>query len=121
MFNHPFEAGRPTRHGHPPPPTPETSHLHPQFFKPWALRHKWVIWPLLYILLLCALIPFGLFALNQSYIVGYFGAQPEDISFASDLTNVGLVAVLVVQFRFLQYFERRPYLLIVIMLSMLVA
>jgi MFS transporter, DHA2 family, multidrug resistance protein len=119
MFNHPFEPGRPTRHGHPPPPRPETSHLHPQFFKPWALRHKWAIWPLLYILLLSALVPFGVFALNQPYVFGHFGAQPEDISFAFELTNVGLIAILTIQFRFLQYFERRTYVLLVIMTSML--
>jgi DHA2 family multidrug resistance protein len=119
MFNHPFEPGRPTRHGHPPPPLPETSHLHPRFFKPWALRHKWAIWPMLYLLLLSALFPFGLFALNQPYVVGHFGAQPEDISFASELTNVGLIAILTIQFRFLQYFERRTYVLLVIMISML--
>ncbi len=119
MFNHPFEPGRPTRHGHPPPPRPETSHLHPQFFQPWAMRHKWAIWPLLYILLLAALFPFGLFALNQPYVLGHFGAQPEDIAFAGQLTNVGLIAILTIQFRFLQYFERRTYVLLVIMTSML--
>jgi DHA2 family multidrug resistance protein len=76
---------------------------------------------MLYVILLCALFPFGLFELNQPYVLGYFGAQPEDIAFASQLTNVGLISILTIQFRFLQYFERRDFLLVVIMLSMVVA
>jgi DHA2 family multidrug resistance protein len=87
----------------------------PDLFKPWIKPYKWLIAVLLFILLLTAVIPFGLFALNQQYVIGYFGAQPEDISLSVQLTYTGILAMLTIQFRFLLYFERRSYMLMVIL------
>jgi len=93
----------------------------PNFFKPWLGGNKLTIGLLLFPMLMAALIGFGLFALNQQYVVGYFGAQAEDISFSFQLTYVGIIALLVIQFRFQQYFQRRSYLIVVILAGMVLS
>lgn len=93
----------------------------PVFFKPWAFRHKWALWTAIFLVLLSGLVQFGLFALNANYVLSHFGAQPEDISFASQLTYCGILATLTPQFRFLLYFERRSYLLLVILGGILIS
>lgn len=90
----------------------------PVFFKPWARQHKWALWPAIFLVLLSGLVQFGLFALNANYVLSHFGAQPEDINFANQLTYAGIIATLTPQFRFLQYFERRSYLISVILFGM---
>jgi len=90
----------------------------PHFFKPWLGNNKVAIGIFLFLILLCALVTFGLFALNQQYVISYFGAQPEDISLSIQLTYAGIIGMLVIQFRFLQYFQRRSYLIIVILTGM---
>jgi DHA2 family multidrug resistance protein len=83
----------------------------PQYFKPWIAGWEWGIRIGLWLILLSSLVQFGLFSLTQPYLVGLFGAQPEDIYFAIQLTYVGILSILPVQFRFLRYFETRSYLL----------
>jgi DHA2 family multidrug resistance protein len=83
----------------------------PQYFKTWMTGWEWGIRIGLWIILLSSLVQFGLFALTQNYMVGLFAAQPEDISFAIQLTYVGILSILPVQFRFLRHFETRSYLL----------
>jgi len=91
----------------------------PQYFKPWINNWEWGIRIALFVILLSALVQFGLFSLTQNYMVGLFGAQPEDITFAIQLTYVGILSILPVQFRFLRYFETRSYLLANILGGML--
>jgi len=93
----------------------------PALFKPWIANRKWALWVALFILLISALMQFGLFALNQQYVIGYFGAQPEDIAASIQLTYVGIVAALPIQHRFLQYFERRTYMLCVVFSGILLS
>lgn len=81
------------------------------YFKPWISKLEWGIRIGLFLVLLSALVQFGMFALSQNYMVSYFGAQPEDISFALLLTYAGIISILPVQFRFLRYFETKAYLL----------
>lgn len=89
----------------------------PEYFKPWITGWEWGIRIALFLILLSSLTQFGMFALTQNYMVGYLGAQPEDISYALLLTNAGIISILPVQFRFQRYFETRSYLLVNIMLA----
>jgi DHA2 family multidrug resistance protein len=91
------------------------------FFKPWIKDWQWGIRISLFLLLLSAMVQFGLFALNQNYVISYFGAQPEDVSLSSQLTYAGILATLPIQFRFIRYFERRSYLLFVITCGILLS
>jgi DHA2 family multidrug resistance protein len=86
----------------------------PDFFKPWIKKRKGGLWISLFLILLSGIIQFGLYALNQNYVVSHFGAQPEDITLSLQLTYVGILAILPIQFRFLRYFERRSYMIFVI-------
>ncbi|AKD02318.1 MFS transporter [Pontibacter korlensis] len=89
----------------------------PEYFKPWITGWEWGVRLALFLILLSALMQFGTFALTQNYMIGYLGAQPEDISYALLLTNAGIISILPVQFRFLRYFETRSYLLTNVMLA----
>jgi DHA2 family multidrug resistance protein len=93
--------------------------IKPQYFKTWILNWEWGIRIGLFLILLSALVQFGMFALSQNYMISYLGAQPEDISFALLLTYAGIISILPVQFRFLRYFETRAYLLANIILAMI--
>lgn len=93
----------------------------PAFFKPWISERKWALWIALFLILISALMQFGLYALNQIYVVGYFGAQQEDIAASIQLTYVGIVATLPIQHRFLQYFERRSYMICVVLAGILLS
>lgn len=93
----------------------------PDFFKPWVKKRKLVLWLALFLILLSGIIQFGLYALNQNYVVSHFGAQPEDITLSLQLTYVGILAILPIQFRFLRYFERRSYMITVITISILLS
>lgn len=89
----------------------------PQYFQNWAMRYRSLLYTALLVMLLIGLSPFGLFALNQAYVVAAFGVQPEDVSFAVQITYVGIIAFLPIQFRLLRYFEARSYLITVILLA----
>jgi DHA2 family multidrug resistance protein len=70
-------------------------------------------------MLLSGLMQLGMFVLTQNYMVGYLGAQPEDIQFGVMSTYAGIITVLPVQFRFFRYFETRSYLLVSTMVAIL--
>ena len=89
----------------------------PDYFKSWIIEWDWGVSIALFLILLSALVQFGMFALTQNYMVAYWGAQPEDISYALLLTNAGIISILPVQFRFIRYFETRSYLLTNIILA----
>ena len=93
----------------------------PHYFRPWFDNKKIITGILLLLVLLCALISFGLFGLNQQYVLSYFGAQPEDIGFSLQLTYVGIITMLTIVFRFLQYFQRRSYIIVVILTGMVLS
>lgn len=94
--------------------------MRPVYFKDWVANWKWGVRITLFLLLLSALAELGMFVLTQNYMVGYLGAQPEDIWFSVMLTYAGIITILPIQFRFLKYFETRNYLLFNIMLAILI-
>jgi DHA2 family multidrug resistance protein len=79
----------------------------------------WGVRIALFLMLLSGLVQLGMFVLTQNYMVGYLGAQPEDIQFAVMSTYAGIITVIPVQFRFFRYFETRSYLLVSMMLAIL--
>lgn len=85
------------------------------YFKNWIAGWEWGVRIGLFLILLSALVQFGLFAMTQNYMVSLLGVQPEDISFALLLTYVGILSILPVQFRFLRFFQTRSYLAVNIM------
>lgn len=91
----------------------------PIYFKSWINDWQWGVRIALFLILLSSLMQFGMFALTQSYMVAYLGAQPEDISFALLLTYAGIISILPIQFRFLRYFETKTYLLTNIVLGII--
>ncbi|GLU55292.1 MFS transporter [Dyadobacter frigoris] len=91
------------------------------YFKDWISGWEWGIRIGLFVILLSALVQFGLFAMTQNYMVSLPGAQPEDISFALLLTYVGILSILPVQFRFLRFFQTRSYLAINIMAGLMIS
>lgn len=84
----------------------------PQYFKRWIADWEWGVRIALFLILISSLFQFASFGLTQNYMVSFLGAQPEDISFALQMTYVGILSTLPVQFRFLRYFENRTYLLL---------
>jgi DHA2 family multidrug resistance protein len=89
----------------------------PLYFKDWITDWHWGIRIALFMMLLSGLVQLGMFVLTQSYMVGYLGAQPEDIQFGVMSTYAGIITVIAVQFRFFKYFETRSYLLASMMMA----
>jgi DHA2 family multidrug resistance protein len=93
--------------------------MKPVYFKNWITGWHWGVRVALFLLLLSSLSQLGMFVLTQNYMVGYLGAQPEDISFAVMSTYAGIITVIPLQFRFFRYFQARSYLLVSLMLAIL--
>jgi len=89
--------------------------MKPQYFKNWITAWQWPVRIGLFLMLLSGLMQLGMFVMTQNYLVGYLGAQPEDISFAVMSTYAGIITVLPAQFRFFRYFEPRSSLLVSMM------
>lgn len=89
----------------------------PLYFKDWVSNWHWGVRIALLLMLLSGLVQLGMFVLTQNYMIGYLGAQPEDIQFGVMATYAGIITVIAVQFRFFRYFETRSYLLVGMMLS----
>jgi DHA2 family multidrug resistance protein len=87
------------------------------YFKDWITDWHWGVRLALLLMLLSGLVQLGMFVLTQNYMVGYLGAQPEDIQFAVMATYAGIITVIPVQFRFFRYFDTRGYLLVSMMLT----
>lgn len=70
------------------------------YFKEWI--HKWNLGmrTALFLILLFTIIQFSLFSLTQNYVVSYFGAQPEDVTFSIQVTYISLLFTLPLQIRF---------------------
>lgn len=71
-------------------------------------------------ILFAAMAPFASFALTQQHVISFYGAQPEDISFALQIAYAGIIATLPIQFRLVRYFTTRSYLLHAFILGILV-
>lgn len=93
----------------------------PTYFKPWILRWPWGIRISLVLILATGTVQFVVFAMTQNYVTAYFGAEPQDVSFALQVTYCGIVAALPFQFRFVRYFETRNMLATALLSSMLLS
>jgi len=83
----------------------------PDYFNAWINGSEWGVRICLCLILICSLMQFGAFALTQNYVIASFGAQPEDVTLALQITYVAIVPFIAIQFRLFQYFETRSYLL----------
>lgn len=83
----------------------------PTYFKPYFADNKISILLLLLCILFTSLAQFASFALIQNYVIGAFGAQPEEISLSLQITYLGILVGLPLQFRFQRYFNTKVYLL----------
>ncbi|MEH6680278.1 MAG: MFS transporter [Sediminicola sp.] len=82
------------------------------YFNRWILSYRPLVFILLLFVLFTAMAQFASFALIQHYVISSFGAQPEDISLAFQMTYIGILATLPLQFRFSKWFYTRNYLLV---------
>lgn len=91
------------------------------YFKPWITDSKWGVRISLFILLLFALFQFGSFALAQNFVIGTFGLQPEDVTFAMQIAYVAIVPFISINFKLAQYFQMRTYMLTGIIFCLLIS
>lgn len=81
------------------------------YFSERMNRHSGLARLSLVLVLFAAIAQFASFGLIQAHVVSFYGAQPEDISFALQITYAGIITTLPVQFRLVKYFNTRTYLL----------
>ena len=81
------------------------------YFNDLASRHIGLVRFTLVLILFAAIAQFPAFALIQAHVISYYGAQPEDISFALQIAYAGVISILPIQFRLVKYFNTRSYLL----------
>lgn len=94
--------------------------MNPQLhLKPWLANWSLGLRIVLFLVLLSGIVQFVAFSLNQVYILSYFGAQPEDITFSIQLTYVGILTMLPILFRFVRYFETKTILVFMLILAIL--
>jgi DHA2 family multidrug resistance protein len=92
--------------------------MNPQLhLKPWLANWSLGLRIVLFLILLSGIVQFVAFSLNQAYILSYFGAQPEDITFSIQLTYVGILAMLPILFRFVRYFEMKSILVFMLIFA----
>ena len=83
---------------------------HP-FLNRKAIQYKGITIFLLVFMLVISLSQFASFSLIQNHVVGYYGAQPEDVSMALLAMYAGIVTMLPLHFRLIRYVTLRKYLL----------
>src|SRR5688500_8037121 len=81
------------------------------YFNRWIHRHPKLVRVLLVLILFAAVAQYASFALIQSHVISFYGAQPEDISFGLQIAYAGIITTLPIQFRLVKYFNTRSYLL----------
>jgi DHA2 family multidrug resistance protein len=81
------------------------------YFNDRISRHLDFVRVLLILVLFAAIAQFASFGVIQAHVISFYGAQPEDISFALQITYAGIITTLPVQFRMVRYFNTRSYLL----------
>ena len=73
----------------------------------------------LILILFAAIAQFPSFGLIQTHVISFYGAQPEDISFALQIAYAGIITTLPIQFRMVRYFNTRSYLLTAFLIGIL--
>lgn len=81
------------------------------YFNDRLSRHPGFVRFLLILVLFAAISQFASFGLIQAHVRSFYGAQPEDISFALQIAYAGIITTLPVQFRLVRFFNTRSYLL----------
>lgn len=89
------------------------------YFNNRMSRHLGLARISLVLILFAGIAQFASFALIQAHVISFYGAQPEDVTFALQITYVGIVTTLPVQFRLLRYFNTRTYLLTAFLIGIL--
>lgn len=89
------------------------------YFNKWMSRYPGLARVSLVLILFAAIAQFASFGLIQAHVISFYGAQPEDVSFALQITYAGIITTLPVQFRLLRYFNTRTYLLIAFLTGIL--
>lgn len=89
------------------------------YFNKLISRHSGLARVSLVLILFAAIAQFASFGLIQAHVISFYGAQPEDISFALQITYAGIITTLPVQFRLVKYFNTRSYLLIAFLTGIL--
>jgi len=90
------------------------------YFNNLAGRHLGLVRITLILILFAAMAQFASFGLIQAHVVSFYGAQPEDISFALQIAYAGIITTLPVQFRLAKYFNTRSYLLTAFLTGVLI-
>jgi DHA2 family multidrug resistance protein len=93
----------------------------PTYLKPWLSNWNWGIKITLFFILLSAVMQFVTFALSQTYVVSYLGAQPEDVTFSIQICYVGILTALPIQVRLIRYFEMKYYLICILVTGILLS
>lgn len=81
------------------------------YFREWIHNWNWGMRTALFLILMFSILQFSLFSLTQNYVISYFGAQSEDVTFSIQVTYISLLFTLPLQVRFLNYFNTRKYLI----------
>ena len=81
------------------------------YFREWIHNWNWGMRTALFLILMFSILQFSLFSLTQNYVISYFGAQSEDVTFSIQVTYISLLFSLPLQVRFLNYFNTRKYLI----------
>jgi len=89
------------------------------YFKEWIHNWNWGMRTALFLILMFTIVQFSLFSLTQNYVVSYFGAQPEDVTFSIQVTYISLLFTLPLQIRFLNYFNTKKYLITVLLVGII--
>lgn len=89
------------------------------YFKNWIHNWNWGMRTALFLILMFTIVQFSLFSLTQNYVVSYFGAQPEDVTFSIQVTYISLLFTLPLQIRFLNYFNTKNYLITVLLIGII--
>lgn len=93
----------------------------PAYLKPWLANWNLGLRMVIFLILFSGFIQFVTFSLNQVYLLSFFGAQPEDITFSIQITYVGILSVIPLVFRFLRYFEVKSFLVVAILCAILLS
>ncbi len=75
---------------------------------------------LLLLVLFAAIAQFASFGIIQAHVISFYGAQPEDVTFAFQVAYVGIIASLPIMFRLVKYFNTRSYLLTAFLTGILI-
>lgn len=89
------------------------------YFNERVRRHTGLIRLSLVLVLFAGIAQFASFGLIQAHVVSFYGAQPEDIAFAFQITYAGIIGTLPLHFRMIRFFNTRRYLLTALLAGIL--